>query len=88
MELLIALIIGGVIGWLASLMMGADAQMGVIANVLVGIVGSGLGHVVAGAMGLAAQGPVIGYIVSIVGAVALIALLRGLGMFRRSASVR
>jgi uncharacterized membrane protein YeaQ/YmgE (transglycosylase-associated protein family) len=88
MEFLIALIIGGVIGWLASLMMGADAQMGVIANVIVGSVGSMLGHALANGMGLAARGPAIGYIVSILGAVALIALLRALGVFRRSASVR
>ena len=88
MELLIALIIGGVIGWLASLVMGADAQMGVIANVIVGIVGSVLGHAIAGALGLAAQGPAIGYVVSIAGAVALIALLRGLGIFRRAGSIR
>lgn len=88
MELLIALIIGGVIGWLASLMMGADAQMGLIANVVVGIVGSVLGHAAAGAMGLAAQGPAMGYVVSVLGAVALIALLRGLGIFRRSGSGR
>jgi uncharacterized membrane protein YeaQ/YmgE (transglycosylase-associated protein family) len=88
MDLLIVLIIGGVIGWLASLVMGADGQMGVVANVIVGIVGSFLGHAAANAMGIAAQGPVAGYVVSILGAVILIALLRALGVFRRSAHVR
>ena len=41
MHLILTLIVGGIIGWLASLLMKTDDQMGVISNVLVGIVGSG-----------------------------------------------
>jgi uncharacterized membrane protein YeaQ/YmgE (transglycosylase-associated protein family) len=37
-------IMGGLIGWVASLVMRRDADMGVIANVLVGIVGSFIGN--------------------------------------------
>ncbi len=37
------LILGGVIGWLASLLMGTDRSQGMILNVVVGIVGSFLG---------------------------------------------
>ena len=37
------LILGGVIGWLASLLMRTDAQQGIILNVVVGIVGAFLG---------------------------------------------
>jgi uncharacterized membrane protein YeaQ/YmgE (transglycosylase-associated protein family) len=81
MGLLISIIIGGIIGWLASLIMKTDAQMGIIANILVGIVGSALGHFLAGAVGLAAYGMVGRLIVSVVGAVLLIAILRALGMF-------
>ena len=40
MGLLILLVVGGVIGWLASLMMRTDAQQGIVLNVVVGIVGS------------------------------------------------
>lgn len=40
MGLLILLIVGGVVGWLASLVMRTDAQQGIILNVVVGIVGS------------------------------------------------
>jgi len=40
---IITLIIGGIVGWLASIVMKTNAQMGLIANVLVGIVGSFLG---------------------------------------------
>src|SRR4026208_846965 len=57
MGLLISIIIGGIIGWLASLIMKTDAQMGILANVVVGIVGSALGHFLAGAPGLAAYRP-------------------------------
>lgn len=38
--LLWTLIIGGVAGWLASMAMKTNAQMGVLANIVVGIVGS------------------------------------------------
>ena len=57
MDLIVTLIVGGLIGWLASLIMKTDAQMGILANILVGIVGSFLGHWLAGAMGLAVTGP-------------------------------
>jgi uncharacterized membrane protein YeaQ/YmgE (transglycosylase-associated protein family) len=40
MGLLILLIVGGVIGWLASLVMRTDAQQGILLNVVVGIIGS------------------------------------------------
>ncbi len=43
MNLIIWLIIGGVIGWLASIVMRTDAQQGIILNVVVGIVGAFLG---------------------------------------------
>jgi uncharacterized membrane protein YeaQ/YmgE (transglycosylase-associated protein family) len=43
MNFLIFLIVGGVIGWLASMIMRTDAQQGVILNIVVGIVGSALG---------------------------------------------
>jgi uncharacterized membrane protein YeaQ/YmgE (transglycosylase-associated protein family) len=43
MNILIFLIVGGVIGWIASMIMRTDAQQGVILNIIVGIVGSALG---------------------------------------------
>ena len=43
MNFIIWLIIGGVIGWLASLIMKTDAQQGILLNIVVGIVGSFLG---------------------------------------------
>lgn len=43
MNIIIWLVVGGVIGWLASLVMKTDAQQGIILNVIVGIVGAMLG---------------------------------------------
>ena len=42
-NLIIWLLVGGVIGWLASLFMNTDSQQGVFLNVVVGIVGAALG---------------------------------------------
>ena len=43
MNFIIWLIVGGVIGWLASLLMKTDGQQGIFLNVIVGIVGAMLG---------------------------------------------
>ena len=43
MNIVIWLVIGGVIGWLASIVMRTDGQQGLLLNVVVGIVGSLLG---------------------------------------------
>lgn len=42
-NLIIALVMGGVIGWLASMVMSRDASMGIFWNIVVGCVGSMLG---------------------------------------------
>lgn len=81
---LITLIIGGIVGWVASIAMKTNAQMGLIANVLVGIVGSFLGFWVAGAMGIAPTGGILRFVVALIGAVALIFILRALGIFKKT----
>jgi uncharacterized membrane protein YeaQ/YmgE (transglycosylase-associated protein family) len=83
MSLIISLIIGGIVGWLASIIMKTNAQMGWIANVLVGIVGSALGFWIAGMLGLAATGGIARGLVSIAGAVVLIIILQALGVFKK-----
>ena len=82
MNLIITLVIGGIIGWLASIVMKTNAQMGLIANVVVGIVGSSLGSWLAGAMGLAAAGSVASWLISVAGAAVLIVILKALGIFK------
>jgi uncharacterized membrane protein YeaQ/YmgE (transglycosylase-associated protein family) len=83
MSWIITLIIGGVVGWLASIVMKTNAQMGLIANVLVGIAGSFLGFWAAGVLGLAPTGGILRFLVSVVGAAALIFILRALGVFKK-----
>jgi uncharacterized membrane protein YeaQ/YmgE (transglycosylase-associated protein family) len=48
MGIIIALVIGGVIGWLASIVMRTNAQQGLLLNIVVGIVGSLLGSFLLG----------------------------------------
>src|SRR5690606_3458525 len=81
---IVSLIIGGIVGWLASIIMKTNAQMGIIANVLVGIVGSWLGFWIAGMLGFAEGGLIIRLIIAIAGAVLLIFILRALGIFKRT----
>ena len=79
---IVTIIIGGIVGWLASIVMKTNAQMGMIANVIVGIVGSALGFWIAGLLGMAATSPFVGYIISIAGAAILIFILKALGIFK------
>ena len=82
MNWIITLVIGGIVGWLASMVMKTNAQMGLIANVLVGIVGSSLGYWLAGALGLGAQGTIASWLVAVAGAAILIVILKAVGVFK------
>ena len=82
MNWIVTLVIGGIVGWLASMVMKTNAQMGLIANVIVGIIGSSLGFWLAGQLGLAASGPVIGWVVAVIGAALLIVILKAVGVFK------
>ena len=75
---IIALIVGGIAGWLASLVMNRDASMGIFWNIVVGCIGSVLGNLIAGPL-LGVQGSVqefslTGLIIAVVGAVVLIGI--------------
>jgi uncharacterized membrane protein YeaQ/YmgE (transglycosylase-associated protein family) len=87
-NLLVTLVIGGIVGWLASILMRTNAQMGILANVLVGIVGSVLGVAIANALGVRAHSQGAAWIIAILGAAVLIALLQGLGVFGGRRRVR
>jgi len=81
MGLITTLIIGGIVGWLASLVMKTDARMGLVANVAVGVVGSMLGYWIAGLLGFVAVGGIARFLVALSGAVLLIFILGKLGIF-------
>jgi uncharacterized membrane protein YeaQ/YmgE (transglycosylase-associated protein family) len=84
MSWIISLIIGGIVGWLASIIMKTNAQMGLIANVIIGIVGSALGFWIAGLLGIAATGSIVRFVIAIAGAVLLIFILGKLGIFKKT----
>ena len=81
MDLIIWLVIGGIVGWLGSILMKTNAQMGLVGNVVVGIVGAALGGWLAGVLGIAAGGA-MSYVIAVAGAAILIAILRALGVFK------
>jgi len=77
MNLIIWLVVGGVIGWIASLIMKTDAQQGLVLNVVVGIVGALIGGWVISPLvgaGTVNQGDFSlgGLLVSLVGAIILL----------------
>ena len=85
MNLIIWLVVGGIVGWLASLIMKTNAQQGIILNVVVGIVGAMIGGWVISPIvgaGTVNQGDFSlgGLFVSLVGAVILLAIVN---LFRR-----
>ena len=90
MGLIVALIIGGIIGWLASIVMRTNGQQGIVLNIVVGIIGSLLGSFLLGrffgADGNILQSPLDGgtLIAAFVGALILLAVVN---LFRRG-SVR
>ncbi len=81
MGFIIWLVVGGVVGWLASIVMKTNAQMGIIANVVVGVVGAALGGWLATQLGLGG-GQVVSFIMAVIGAAILIAILKVLGIFK------
>ncbi|PZT88803.1 MAG: GlsB/YeaQ/YmgE family stress response membrane protein [Citromicrobium sp.] len=76
---IIAIIVGGVAGWLASLVMARDASMGIFWNIIVGIVGAVIGNLLAGPLfGIDTTIQTFnlpGFIVAIVGAIVLLAIV-------------
>ena len=75
---IIAIIVGGIIGWLASLVMNRDASMGIFWNIIVGIVGSFIGSFIGTLIGVGAtltSFSLPGLLMSFLGAVVLLAIV-------------
>lgn len=78
MNILVWLIFGALAGWIASMIMGTDAEQGALGNIIVGIIGAFLGGFV---MNMIGQPGVTGFnfystFVAILGAVVLLWLYR------------
>ncbi|MBA3863128.1 MAG: GlsB/YeaQ/YmgE family stress response membrane protein [Erythrobacter sp.] len=76
---IIAIIVGGVAGWLASLVMNRDASMGIFANIVVGCVGSVIGNLIAGPLlgisGSVQEFSITGLLIAVLGAVVLLGIV-------------
>ncbi len=74
------IVIGGLAGWVASMIMKTDAQMGVLWNIVVGVLGAVLANWLLPVLGLAgttdSSGLITKFVVALVGAVVLLFLFR------------
>ena len=76
MGLIIWLVVGGICGWLASMIMRTDAQQGIVLNVIVGIVGAAIaGFLLGGQASLNNGITVTTFLYSLLGAVILLAIV-------------
>lgn len=87
MNLILWLIIGGILGWIASIVMHTNAQQGIFLNIVVGIVGALLaGFLLAPLFGVGTINQnnfsLPGLLVSLLGAIILLAIVN---LFRRGA---
>ena len=78
MGIILLILFGGIVGWVASLIMKTDAQQGIVLNVVVGIIGSFLGGLI---MSLLGKSPVAGFnlynfLVALLGSVVLIWIVK------------
>jgi uncharacterized membrane protein YeaQ/YmgE (transglycosylase-associated protein family) len=78
MSLLIYIIFGGLVGWVASILMKTDGSQGIILNVVVGIVGAVLGSWIMNSFGEAGVTSfnLYSFLVALIGAMVLLAVAR------------
>ena len=83
-NLIVWLIVGGLVGWIASMIMRTDAQQGVLLNIVVGIVGAAIaGWLISPLVGVPSinTGFSVGsFVVSLLGAIVLLGIVN---LFRR-----
>lgn len=80
MGIILWLIIGGIVGWLASIVMRTDAQQGILLNIIVGIVGAFLASLVFHGGSINEGITVWSFLISLLGAIVLLAIVN---LFRR-----
>ena len=83
MEILAFLVLGGVAGWIASLIMGTDASQGIFLNVVIGVIGAfigGMGFNALGSSGVTGLN-IYSLVVATIGAFVLLWIVR---LFRSS----
>ena len=88
MTIILILVVGGIIGWLASMLMRTDAQQGIFLNIVVGIVGALIAGflvtpLIGGAPITSGSFDILSLFSSFIGAVILLAIVN---LFRRGAA--
>ena len=73
--IIVWLIVGGVVGWLASIIMRTDAQQGILLNIVVGIVGAFLAGLIIGGGSINQAITIQSFLWSLLGAVILLAIV-------------
>lgn len=78
MYILLWLLFGAAVGWIASIVMKSNRRMGLIANIIFGLIGSALGMWIMGVLGLGSVDAFtfMGLLVSVGGAALLIAIVK------------
>lgn len=78
MDILLWLVLGGIAGWIASMVMGTNAHMGIFANIIVGIVGAALGGFIASLIGIGGVSGfnLVSFITAVLGAMLLLWLIQ------------
>lgn len=75
MGLIIALIVGGLAGWIASMIAARDSSLGIVGNIVVGFLGAVIANFLFGA-GVALSDPTLGgFVLAILGAVILLVIV-------------
>ncbi|WP_338468619.1 GlsB/YeaQ/YmgE family stress response membrane protein [Novosphingobium sp. ZN18A2] len=75
MGFIVLLVVGGILGWLASIVMRTDAQQGIFLNIVVGVIGALIGGLVVAGGSITSGISVTSLIVSFLGAVVLLAIV-------------
>ena len=80
MGLLLWIIFGALVGWVASLIMKTDAEQGAFLNIVVGIVGAIIGGWIMNSFGQAGTTGfnVYSFVVALIGAIVLIAVVKAI----------
>ena len=81
-SILVWLVLGGLIGWIASIVMRTDAQQGILLNVAVGVSGAVIGALIFYRGDLGRPVTMESFIVALLGSILLLALIN---LFRRGA---
>lgn len=72
---IIWLVVGGVVGWLASIVMRTDAQQGIFLNIIVGIIGAFIGGLLISGGSINQGVTLYSFLVSLLGAIVLLAIV-------------